>query len=95
MTGDTSGVGSPTPQPLQETQKTGEEMPQPSGRNVDEALHGKVRTLGQLKSLLTSTLGEKEGTKLYNSFMTSMAMLTLDQVKRSAERAKQASKQME
>ncbi|MCC5832137.1 MAG: hypothetical protein JJU12_03745 [Chlamydiales bacterium] len=66
----------------------------PSGGSIENALHTRVATLGQLKQVLVDNLGEKEGTKLYNGFVKSLAMQILGQVQQSAEQAKKAARQM-
>lgn len=65
----------------------------PEGEKVANVLHEKVKNLGQLKQMLVKNLGEKEGDKLYNSFLTSFAMIMLEQIQHSAQKAKQAAQQ--
>lgn len=66
----------------------------PKGQSIENALHTKVSTLGELKAMLVKNLGEKNGTKMYNEFIQSFAMLMLEQIQQSAEQAKKASQQM-
>lgn len=58
------------------------------------ALHTGVRTIGELKQLLISSLGPKAGTEFYNNFMKTMTLTMLAQVQKSAEHAKQAAREM-
>ena len=86
---DSSGIGGPT-------ESTGpDKIPSgPSEGALENALHTPVKTLGDLKRVLISSMGEKEGTKFYNNFLKSFAMLMLNQVQHAASAAKKASRQM-
>lgn len=66
----------------------------PSGQDIEKALHTKVRTMGELKQMLESTLGKKDGEKMYNMFMKSFGMMMLSQIQHAAEQAKKATQQM-
>lgn len=88
-----SGIGGPEgpkPEEIGGLAKTGEG---PSGGDVSAALHAKVKTLGELKAVLIRYLGEKQGTKMYNTFIQSFAMIMLSQIQQSAEAAKKAAQQ--
>ncbi len=61
-----------------------------SSGDVEAALKTPVKTLGELKALLVQKLGEKAGTKLYNTFITSFGMIMLQQMQDSMRRAQQA-----
>lgn len=74
--------------------KIPEEKGGPSGGSIEKALHTKVKTLGQLKQVLIDNLGKKEGEKVYNYFMGSIAMEMLSQIQHAAQQAKKASQQM-
>jgi len=67
-----------------------------SGGQIDISglMHAKVGTLGELKAVLIQYMGEKEGTKFYNQFMTSFAMIMMQQIQESAQHAKEASQNM-
>jgi len=86
-----SGVGGTSPKPG-EISGMGEKGPGDS--DLSGLMHTKVSTLGELKSLLISHLGEKKGTKFYNEFLTSFGMLMLQQIQESAEQARQAAQNM-
>lgn len=58
------------------------------GEDVGALLHAKVGTLGELKAALIKYLGKKEGEKFYNQFLTSFAMLMIQQMQTSAKQAK-------
>lgn len=62
--------------------------------NIGDIAHAQISTLADLKNLLIQQLGEKEGTKFYNQFMMSVAMLMIQQVQHSADQAKKASQEM-
>lgn len=93
--GNTGGIGpeGPSIRPT-ETSGPGGVTGQPSGGSVENVLHAKVKTLGQLKQVLVQNLGEKEGTKLYNNFIQAFAMQMINQVQQSAAQAKKAAQQM-
>ncbi len=93
--GDPGSIGR-EPSPIKPTESSGVgQVPgEPSGGNIENALHTPVSTLGQLKKVLIDTLGEKEGTKMYNSFIKSFAMQMISQIQQSAEQAKKAAQQM-
>jgi len=62
--------------------------------NVGDLLHTKVATLGELKAVLVQSLGEHQGTKFYNMFIQSFAMIMLQQIQSSAAQAKKAAQDM-
>ncbi len=62
-----------------------------SSSGLQKAMHTPISDVGQLKAMLIAELGESAGTKLYNSFMTTMVMGMLQQIQASAAHAKQAS----
>ena len=82
----TSGIGGLTP------------PGNPSGPSDTEGVSagsgGGHFTLGQLKKLLVSAYGEQKGTKMFNSFIQSFAMMMLQTVQDSAQQAQQASQSM-
>jgi hypothetical protein len=64
------------------------------GEDIPGLLHAKVSTLRQLKDLLIQHLGEKQGTKFFNQFVMSSALMMLQQVRASAEQARKAAQEM-
>lgn len=46
-----------------------------------------IRTLGDLKAAMVKHLGEEKGKKLYNTFMQSMAMQMLAQIRATAPKS--------
>lgn len=92
--GDTSGIGEGSSIQPPGSSGVGETPGGPSGGSVENALHTPVATLGQLKQVLIQNLGEKEGTKLYNTFIQSFAMQMLSQIQHSAQQAQRAAQQM-
>lgn len=89
--GQVGGGGSFDPAKIQGNQPA---SGSPTGGDLQAALHTKVSNLGELKSMLTQTLGEKDGKKMYDQFMKSFLMIMLTQMQQSAKGADQASKQM-
>lgn len=71
-----------------------QDVQQISGEDVSSLMHTKIGTLGQLKAVLVQYMGESKGTKFYDQFLTSFAMIMLQQIQESAEQAKQASQDM-
>ncbi len=95
MMDSSSGIGGGS-KPIQPSESKGPEETsgEPTGKSLENALHAPVKTLGQLKQVLIDNLGEKEGKKLYNSFMKSFMMQILNQVQESAQQAKKAAQSM-
>lgn len=91
--GKTSGIGDESFKPA-EPVHLGVEKGSSGDKGMEAALHTGVRTTGELKQLLIKSLGEKDGKKLYNSFMQSIGMMMLSQVQKSAEHAKKAAQEM-
>lgn len=92
---NTGGIGNPNPPtPPSLPGLSASDTAGISASNVQAVLHTPVANLGQLKALLIANLGEQAGTKLYNSFMTSFAMIMMQQIQDSAQGAKQASQSM-
>lgn len=93
--GDASGIGREG-KPIQPSESTGpkELSGDVSGGSIQKALHTPVKTLGQLKKVLIDNLGEKEGTKLYNNFIKSFALMMLSQIREAAQGAAKAAQQM-
>ena len=92
MAGNTGGVGGES-SPIESSKASG--VPgEPSGGDLQAALHTPVRTLGELKEMLIKHLGKEKGTKLYNTFMKSFAMQVMSQVQHSAQQAQKAAQQM-
>lgn len=67
---------------------------QGEGADISGLLHAKVGNLDELKAVLIKYLGEKDGMKFYNQFITTFEMTMLNQIQQSAKAAQQASKQM-
>lgn len=91
MASGVSGSEGPKPEELGGPSKASEG---PSGGDVAAAMQAKVKTLGELKAVLIQHLGEKEGTKLYNTFLQSFVMTMLAQLRQSAQGADKAAQQM-
>lgn len=62
--------------------------------DISGLLDAKISTLGELKSTLIKFLGEKDGMKFYNQFMTTFAVGMLQQIQQSAQQAKKAAQGM-
>lgn len=90
MHSGSSGVGGASHKPEEIRKMEGPEEHDKGKPDVEKVLHTKVSSLGQLKSVMTKNLGEEEGNKLYNSFLTSFGMMMLHQVQRSAAHIKKA-----
>jgi hypothetical protein len=86
---ESTGVSAPPP-PDQTPGMSGDE---PSG-DVSDLLQAKVRTLGDLKQTLIAHLGEEQGTKFYNSFMSSFGLMLFQQLQSANQRAEEAAKKM-
>lgn len=84
------GVGGPSPK----IPGVGAAPEGVSGEDVAAAMHAPIHTLGELKNVLISHFGEKEGMKVYNGFMMSFAMIMLSQVRQTAQQAQKASQSM-
>lgn len=54
-----------------------------------------VHTLGDLKALLISSLGEEDGTKFYNNILKSFASSMISQVQSFTKHEHEISKQMQ
>ena len=91
MTGS-SGVGGTTPPP-EEIPGMGEVTDLTPGE-VGGLMHTGVSNLGQLKSILIQYMGQAQGTKYYNEFMTSFGMIMLEQMQQSAQQAQKATQDM-
>jgi len=75
---------------------TNEPLPilNPQENAAYEAMQTPVSTLGQLKSVLISHLGEQQGTKLYNQFLAAMVQTMLAPLRTAAQNAQQATQNM-
>jgi hypothetical protein len=85
---DTSGI---TPTPAGTPKIPGEGQ---GGGGLQAAITTPVKTLGDLKNLLISNLGPQQGTKLYNTFLKSIAMAMLAPLRTAQQQAQQAVRQM-
>jgi hypothetical protein len=93
---NTQGIGPSGPQkPIEPaTGPMGDKQSGSGEGGIQAALHTPVSNLDQLKQLLISSLGEEEGKKLYKSFMTTFAMMMVQQMQHSAQHAKEAAQHM-
>ncbi len=83
------GVEGPSPKP-----EMGEIKEALGGPEHGGVTHTSIRTTGALKRLLVQHYGEEKGTKLYNRFMVTFAMMMLSQVQHAAQRAQKAAQDM-
>jgi hypothetical protein len=93
---NTRGIerGAKGPEELPPSQQVGGVGEGGESGDIGAALHTKVSTLGELKAMLIACLGEEQGKKFYNQFLSSFALLMIQQVQGAAQHAKQSSQNM-